>query len=717
MSAERKLMKDELIEQKKFLNRELNWLEFNQRVLEEAYNLKVPLLDRLKFLAITSSNLDEFFMVRVGGLKLLQESKITTGKIQDFDLTEQIRKISQRAHKMVEDQYQYFLNEVDPLLASSGIKRILSPSLNEEQFRYIENYFDNEIFPLVTPHVVSTQEKLPLLNNCSLYLAIRVKSQETAPEDQRTVFLPLGHKLTRFITLPSNGQYEYILVDDLIAIFIDRFFPGESVLECVPFRITRNADMSVEEDFAADFLAEMKEVIRARKSSGCVRLEIKSNATKKIITFFKRILKIKDEDIYSINGPIDLSEFMTIANLEGYKELKNKPWPPQISPAVSPTESMFNILSNKDILLYHPYESYEPVVRMIVEAAEDPDVLAIKQILYRTGKNSQIINALRKAAENGKYVTVIVELKARFDEEKNIEWAEILEQSGVQVIYGIKGLKTHAKICIILRREPRGIVRYMHFGTGNYNEITAKLYSDASFMTCDDDIGKEATNFFNTITGRSLPHRYQKLEAAPFRLREKFLNLIESEIERKKQGQRAHIMAKVNALVDHKIIEALYAASNAGVRIDLNVRGICCLRPGVPKLSENIAVISVIDRFLEHSRIFYFHQGGEKRVFIASADWMPRNLDRRIELLVPIDSPPLADRLISILNTYFKDTEKAWELQSDGQYRRTSKGKGAKKRYSSQKELYRQARKSFKNIQSSKPIVFEPYLAPTIENK
>ena len=468
--------------------------------------------------------------------------------------------------------------------------------------------------------------------------------------------------------------------------------------------------MNVEEDFATDFLREMKEILLARKSSECVRLEICSKATKTILTFLKRFLKVKDADVYTIPGPLDLNGFMLISNLVGYEELKDEPWPPQLSPSINPTESIFNTLANSDILLYHPYESFDPVVRMIIEAADDPDVLAIKQTLYRTSKNSPIVNALRRAAENGIYVTVIVELRARFDEERNIEWAQLLEQSGVQVIYGIKGLKTHAKLCIVLKREPHGIVRYMHFGTGNYNEITAQFYCDASFMTCNDELGREAANLFNAICGHSQPQRYQKLDAAPFHLREKFLNLIESEIERKNQGQRAHIMVKINSLVDPWIIEALYAASNAGVKIDMIIRGICCLRPGVPGLSENISVISIIDRFLEHNRIFYFYQGGEKKVYISSADWMPRNLDRRIELLVPIESPSLRDRLISILNIYFKDTVKAWELQPDGYYQRASALRNSKRKFWSQKDLYLQAKKSIEEVQISKSIEFEPHL-------
>ncbi|MGH7128843.1 MAG: polyphosphate kinase 1, partial [Planctomycetaceae bacterium] len=451
--------------------------------------------------------------------------------------------------------------------------------------------------------------------------------------------IPFGPAANRFITLPSEGGYAFLLLEDVVRQFVQRFFPGEDVVECVPFRITRNAEFSIREDAAGDLLSEMEEVLDARKLSDCARLEIAQDATPATLSFLQETLDVGDRDTYRLSGPLDLAAFMRLTDVRGYDHLKYPPWPPQPSPQVDLTQSLFETISQRDVLLYHPFESFEPVQRLIEEAAADPDVLAIKQTLYRTSRNSPIVAALAKAAENGKSVAVVVELKARFDEARNIEWAKSLEQSGVQVIYGVKGLKTHAKTCIIVRREPHGIQRYVHFGTGNYNEITARLYTDASFITSNDELAADAVSFFNAITGYSQPQPFHRIDVAPIGLRERLLEMINTETERRRHGQPAQILAKLNALVDPTMIDALYEASQAGVEIKLNVRGVCCLRPGVKGLSDHIQVVSVIDRYLEHSRIFYFHHGGDRRVYLSSADWMPRNLDRRIELLVPVDDP------------------------------------------------------------------------------
>ena len=461
-------------------------------------------------------------------------------------------------------------------------------------------------------------------------------------------------------------------MEDLVALHVGRFFPGETIAHCVAFRITRNADLSIRDDIAHDLLAEIEEVLDERKLGACVRLEISADADPQITAFLRQALNVEEGDIYALPGPLELGGFMRIADLDGFANLKYEPWPPRISPDVDFGAGMFNVIARKDVLLIHPYESFEPVVRLIEEAADDPDVLAIKQTLYRTSRNSPIVAALERAAEKGKYVTAVIELKARFDEARNIEWAKNLERAGVQVIYGVKGLKTHAKICIIVRREPHGIVRYVHFGTGNFNEITARIYSDVSLMTSNEEFGADATDFFNAITGFSLPQRFRKIDAAPIGLRERIVEMIDAETERKNHGQKARIYAKLNSLVDPEIIESLYRASAAGVEIKLNVRGICCLRPGVPNLSKNIAVVSIIDRFLEHSRILYFHHGGDRRVFISSADWMPRNLDRRVELLVPVEDAALKDRLLLTLKTYFKDNIKSRSLLPDGRYERVA---------------------------------------------
>jgi polyphosphate kinase len=498
------------------------------------------------------------------------------------------------------------------------------------------------------------------------------------------------------------------MLEDVVAMLIDRFFPGEDVLECVPFRLTRNADMGLREDQAFDLLAQMEELLDARKESDCVRLEIADHASPELLGFLRDALSLGEGDVFAVPGPLDLSALRQLADLAGFDDLRYPPWPPQPSPGVDPTVPMFDVLAHRDLLLYHPYDSFEPVVRLIEEAARDPDVLAIKQILYRTSRDSPVVAALARAAEQGKYVTAVVELKARFDEARNIEWARSLEQAGVQVIYGIKGFKTHAKVCIIVRREPQGIQRYLHLGTGNYNEQTARLYSDVSFMTANEELAADATNFFNAISGYSQPQRFRKIEAAPIGLRERLVEMIESETHRKQQGQKAQIAAKLNSLVDPQIIDALYAASQAGVKVRLNVRGICCLRPGVPGLSENISVVSIVDRYLEHARILYFYHGGDERVFISSADWMPRNLDRRIELLVPVEDPASQKRLIAILETHLQDTVKARQLTADGVYEPV-KPRGRRKPFRSQEELYRQACEAVKEEEQLKRTAFETH--------
>ena len=492
-----------------------------------------------------------------------------------------------------------------------------------------------------------------------------------------------------------------------MAKFVQRFFAGEPVQECVPFRITRNADMRLREDLAADLLAGMTEILNARKRSDCVRLEIAGGVSQVSLAFLMDLLEVPDRDVFEAPGPLDLSAFMQLSDLAGFDALRYEPWPPQRAPDLEQGKSMFEQLARRDVLLYHPYQSFEPVLRLIEEAANDPDVLAIKQILYRTSRNSPIVAALAKAAQRGKYVTAIVELKARFDEARNIEWARSLEQAGVQVIYGVKGFKTHAKICIIIRREPNGIQRYIHFGTGNYNEITARIYSDVSLLTSNEELGTDAVSFFNAITGYSQPPRYRKLEAAPIGLRGKLLEMIESETHRKEQGEEARIVAKLNSLVDPEIIEALYRASQAGVQIRLNVRGVCCLKPGVKGVSETIEVVSVIDRFLEHARILCFHHGGDERVFISSADWMPRNLDRRIELLVPVEDAEHRRHLIEIVQNYFEDNVKARRLTSDGSYKPVKPGR--KKPHRSQQLLYEEAVKLVKQAERLERTTFEPH--------
>ncbi|VAX40028.1 Polyphosphate kinase [hydrothermal vent metagenome] len=704
-----------------YINRELSWLEFNQRVLDEGMNRALPLIERLKFLAITSSNLDEFFMVRVGGLQLLSEQGSTQRDASGMTPHEQLQAINQRVQKMTADQYTCFLEEVEWGLAEKGIQRLQPIELSEKQNKTLEQVFDNEIYPLLTPMAV-TADKFPLLMNQTLNICVRLEptasedvqqnneEQENNEEPQpRYAVIPFGRGASRFITLPSEeGGYSYLLLEDAVSSLVQRFFPGESIVECVPFRVTLNADITMSEDFTADLLVQMQQLLSARKQTDCVRLEISDHVTTLTLEFLREALNLSEQQIHVFPGPLDLSAYFRLADLSGFDHLKDESWLPLSSPGIDPAVSMFDTIAENDLLLYHPYESFAPVVRFIEEAADDPDVIAIKQTLYRTSRNSPIVAALSRAAERGKSVAAIVELKARFDEARNIEWARNMEQAGVQVIYGVKGLKTHAKVCIIVRREAHGVRKYVHFGTGNYNESTARIYSDASYFTCRPDLGNDATSFFYAITGYSQPQQYRKIEAAPIGLRHKILEMIESETERKRQGQEAKIIAKCNSLVDPEIIEALYNASQAGVKIKLNIRGICCLRPGVAGLSENIEVISIIDRYLEHARIFYFLQGGDQRVFISSADWMPRNLDRRVELLVPIDDEVCRDKLIAILECYFFDTQKARRILSDGSYEMVSPAKNEKP-FRSQQKLYDAARQAIKQEKKSQRTTFKPH--------
>ncbi len=694
-----------------YINRELSWLEFNQRVLGEARDESVPLLERLKFLAITDSNLQEFFMVRVGGLTMLARGKVQKRDPAGLTPAEQLQLLGERTHRMALDQYDTYRNQLEPALAKQNFRRVVAKELTDTQLAYLRQFYEQEIAAVLTPMAVRAGTRFPLLRNLGLHMLVRLAPHGT-PRTPRFAVIPVSVVLDRFITLPvASGGYHYILLEDVVRLFVHRLFVGERVAECVAFRITRNADMSVEEDAAADLLSGMREILDARKRSDCVRLEIEDGASKGALRFLKRQLHTADTDVYSVPGPIDLSAFMKLASMEGFDHLRHTPWPPQPSPVVDRSRTMFENIARQDLLLGHPYESFKPVVRLIQEAAEDPDVLAIKQVLYRTSRKSPVIEALRNAAQNGKYVTVIVELKARFDEARNIKWAKQLELDGVQVIYGVKGLKTHAKLCIIVRREARGVVRYLHFGTGNYNELTAKLYSDISYMTTDAALGADASVFFNAITGYSEPQQFLRLAAAPLGMRKKLLELIAAETERCAQDQDALILAKMNSLVDTRIIDALYRASQKGVRIKLNVRGICCLRPGVEGLSENITVTSIIDRYLEHSRIFYFRHGGEEQMFIASADWMPRNLDRRAELLVPVDDPACKKALKQTLQTYFQDTCKSHVLRPDGTYTR-SEADADTPHVQAQQTLHARACDAVAEMQQARRTVFEPHRPP-----
>ncbi|MCA9135370.1 MAG: polyphosphate kinase 1 [Planctomycetales bacterium] len=714
----------------RFFNRELSWLAFNQRVLAQAADESVPILERAKFLAITSSNLDEFMMVRVGGLKILKQRNPTQRDPTGMVAVEQLQAVAKKGHEIVERQYRLLHSEVQPQLESAGIVNIDLDQASETELMAATARFWRDVFPVLSPQAVSP-DSFPLLQGLGVHLFVRLRRDPatrlgTAPEiadttegverrddeprdDCEYALIPMGRALPRVLPVSGDNRHGYILLENLVSHFVDEFFPGREVVECIPFRLTRNADIEFREDAASDLLGGMEEILENRRFSRPVRLEYGATASDEAVELLQRVHHLHAEDLYPIDGPLDLSFLFRLHSEEGFDHLRDDVWPAKPHPRIDPEESMFATIAAGDLLLVHPYDRFDSVVRLIEEAAVDPDVLAIKQVLYRTSKNSPVVAALEKAAERGKYVTAIVELKARFDEARNIEWAKEMERAGVQVIYGIHGLKTHAKVCIIIRREPQGIVRYMHFGTGNYNEATAKLYSDISLLTCDEVLGRDATSFFNAITGASQPRGMEELAAAPTTMRRRVLDLIEGETQRSLQGGRAQITAKLNALVDTEVIDALYRASRAGVKIRLNVRGQCCLRPGVKGISETIEVVSIVDRFLEHARIFCFHQGGEEKLLIGSADWMPRNLDRRIELLVPVADRTCADRLKEVLEIYFKDNVSRWQMGPDGEYRKPSRGDAPAIR--SQRVLYDRVVQAWKKAESSRRVTFRPISA------
>lgn len=662
--------------QRKFINRELSWLEFNQRILDLSADEAVPLLERGRFLAITASNLDEFFMVRVGGLQTLVAEGVTWRDPSGMTPRQQLDAVMERALAMVERQSECHA-ALEQRLAAQNIRRLRESDLSDDQREHCQTVFDREISPVLSAVACGGPRPLPLLGNRVLYLGVRLKDDHppAAPGKSpvpRLAVLALGRPLPRMVTLPGPGGYEYILLEDLVAMFAGQLFPGEQIDECAAIRITRNADMSVREDMASDLLSEMSSVLDNRKRSACVRLEVDARARAGFVSAFARLLGVSRDFVVRARCPVDLSCMSGLCELKGFDSLLNEQWSPQVVAELAVAPNMLDMVSRHDLLLYHPFDSFDPVVRFVQHAAADPDVVAIKQVLYRTSRQSPITAALMLAAQAGKYVTVLIELKARFDEARNIEWAQELEDAGVQVVYGVRNLKTHAKICLVIRREGGVLKRYMHFGTGNYNETTARLYTDVSYMTADEDLGLDASAFFNAITGYSQPQKYLKIEAAPIGLRDLLIAQIEAESARARQGQPAWIKAKINSLSDQKVIRALYDASQAGVKISLNVRGICCLRPGVAGQSENIRVVSVVDRFLEHSRIVCFGGGGTPRVYVSSADWMSRNLEKRIELIVPVSESKCRDRLLAIVDTCLADTVNAWVLTSDGTYERLS---------------------------------------------
>jgi polyphosphate kinase len=641
---------------KLFINRELSWLEFNRRVLEEAEDETNPLLERLKFLAIFFTNLDEFFMIRVAGLKKMVEAGVNRPSFDGLTPREQLRKISKKCRellKVAESDYE----NLRRLLKGEGIELLHYSELPSRLKRKATRYFNEKVFPVLTPLAVDLTHPFPHLPTLSFNIIVEMRAQEL-----RFGLVPIPKVLPRFVEIEEG---KFLLLEELIKAHLKELFPNQQIKSAATFRITRDADIVIQEDEADDLLEEVEKGLRKRKFGKPVRLEI-NGGSELTVAFLKDELELDDQDIYRLKIPLNLSDLWNLYKSVERPDLKFPPTVPYYPPQFE--VDAFLALKRSSAVLFHPYESFDPIVELLQEAAEDPKVLAIKQTLYRVGKNSPIVEALSRAAQNGKEVTAVVELKARFDEESNIVWAKKLEEDGVHVVYGVPGLKTHAKLLMIVREEEGKLRRYLHFGTGNYNVETAKVYSDVSYLTCDEKLGEDASRLFNVITGYFHPPKLSKLFISPVNLKEKILELIRQEAQLGKEGR---IVAKMNSLVDPEVIKALYEASCAGVKIDLIVRGICCLRPGLKGVSENIRVISIVGKYLEHARIFYF--GKDDRVFISSADWMPRNFHRRVETLVPVEEESLKEKLKEILKIQLRDTAKARILLPDGSYVRPEK--------------------------------------------
>ena len=666
-----------------YVNRELSWLKFDDRVLSEARDKNLPLFERLKFLSITSSNLDEFYMVRVASLKDQVHADYEKKDIAGMTPKEQLKEISSQTHELVNVQYNTLNRSLLPALEKAGFHLMARhEDLNQEQQEYVDRYFEDNVYPVLTPMAMDSSRPFPLIRNKTLNIGALISKRDKKKGKESTVFatVQVPSVLPRVIQIPSVKENDttVILLEEVIEKNIGELFLGYDVVCAHPYRIMRNADLTIDEDGAEDLLVEIQKQLKKRQWGEVIRMEVEEKTDERLLDILKTEFEIKDEDIFYINGPLDLTMLMKVYGVEGYEEYKAKKHVPAPVPAFRNDKDIFQVIREGDVFLHHPYMSFDPVVNFVRQAAKDPDVLAIKQTLYRVSGNSPIIAALAQAAENGKQVSVLVELKARFDEENNIVWAKMLEKAGCHVIYGLVGLKTHSKITLVVRREETGIRRYVHLATGNYNDSTAKLYTDCGIFTCDERYGEDATAVFNMLSGYSEPKSWNRLIVAPIWMKDRFLKLINREAEMAQKGIPAFIVAKMNSLCDRKIIAALYRASACGVQIYLLVRGICCLKVGVPGVSENIHVRSIVGDFLEHSRIFYFHNGGNEEIFMGSADWMPRNLDRRVEIVFPVEDEEIKKEIKHILDVEFKDNVKAHILQPDGTYEKMNRRGKAK---------------------------------------
>jgi polyphosphate kinase len=690
-----------------FFNRELSWLAFNERVFEEAADRSNPLLERVKFAAIVASNLDEFFMVRVARLRNAIDEGDSQPDASGLTPSQQHARVSARAHDDAARLYDLVTGDLLPALAASGIRIVAPADLDDVRRGALAAYFRDDVLPVLTPLAVDTSRPFPMLSSLSVNLALRLAPVEDGePERIAVVQVPSG--LPRLVRVAGGEAVTFAVLDDVIRDGLDSLFPGQAVVETAAFRLTRDSELELDDEGGQSYVEALEEELRRRRKSDVVRLEIDGSASDSMAALLSGLAGVGPEDLYRVPGFLGLHALWGIVELPGFEALRDAGMKPVPVLGDGDSARLFDILDAGDLLVHHPYEGFEPVLALVEQAADDPDVLAIKQTLYRAGADSPVVAALMRAADRGKQVTAVVELMARFDEERNLRWARALEEAGAHVIYGIRGLKVHAKCCLVVRRTPQGLRRYVHVGTGNYNHRTARLYTDVGLLTSSPAFGMDASAFFNALTGYSDPPRMKKLVMAPSQLRDRLLKLVEREIRRAQDGQPALIRAKMNSLVDERMTEALYRASEAGVRVLLNVRGICVLRPGVKGLSEHIEVVSIVGRFLEHARIFHFQNGGEDEVYLASADWMPRNLDRRVELMAPVEAPDCRRRLLHTLDVLFQDNVKGRRLASDGTWRVPARQASDHPPHVAQAALYDHARRAWERRQTAAPAVLEP---------
>jgi polyphosphate kinase len=689
-----------------FINREASWLEFNSRVLEEAQDQSNPLLERLRFYCIFHSNLDEFFMVRVASLQHLIEQGDNNPDPSGLTPRQQLDVIFSRVREFYGTGFDLYSKELIPALAKESIFIRTLAQIKPSQEKYLDEFFDRAIYPVLTPIAVDEFHSATWIPGLTSNLAVLLQSEKRKETELKMAVVQIPGMLPGLVRLPDNGTLEMLWLHDAVRRRVSSLFPGYSVLETAGFRLARDSDLELDDEAGFDYIGILESELKKRQRAKPIRLEhevMSPELLQRIQTF----LDVENSALIPTKGPLDPKPLLSIVDMPGYERLRYLLQQPLLRADFEQTRTIFEVLKERDILLLHPYDSFDPVVRFIQASAEDPDVLAIKQTLYRTsGKESPIVKALVRAAENGKQVTVLIELTARFDEERNISWARDLEEAGAHVLYGLANLKVHAKVALVVRRELSGICRYVHLGTGNYNERTARLYTDFGLFTCNEEFGSDVSAFYNTITGYSEPPLFNRLVMAPGGMREKIVALIRRESDRARSGQQSGILAKMNSLVDPKLIRELYEAGKAGVKIQLNIRGICCLLPGVPGLSENIRVISILDRYLEHSRAFVFHNGGEAEVFLSSADWMPRNLDRRVELMFPIHDESLKKKVIETLRVQMADNQKARLLKPDGSYDRVVPGRSEPLRV--QEYLYFREIEEQKLVRSLTPVRFTP---------